>query len=110
MNVFSQNNSKDRVKVYDINDLSNPKCPCHVYQKIADEEFKASKEKVGRIHLTTFKVQLINPKQKKDKGFIVFSKALSYFKFLGKKRLHARRKRSRNAKLFKTDIAACSKW
>jgi hypothetical protein len=24
---------------YDINDPRNPKCPCHKYQKLADEEY-----------------------------------------------------------------------
>jgi len=32
---YSQNQEK-----YDINDPRNPNCPCHKYQKIADEEYK----------------------------------------------------------------------
>ncbi len=27
-------------QVYDLNDPRNPNCPCHKYQKMADEEFK----------------------------------------------------------------------
>jgi len=33
--------NKDSLKSkYDINDPRNPNCPCHKYQKIADEEYK----------------------------------------------------------------------
>lgn len=27
-------------KVYDINDPRNPNCPCHAFQKVADEEYR----------------------------------------------------------------------
>lgn len=35
---FAQSN--DIKQVYDLNDPRNPDCPCHKYQKMADDEFK----------------------------------------------------------------------
>jgi hypothetical protein len=40
-NAISQNN-------FDINDPRNPHCPCHKYQKLADEEYRKLKEKEMR--------------------------------------------------------------
>jgi len=38
----------DSTKIkYDINDPRNPYCPCHKYQKLADEEFARLKKKEG---------------------------------------------------------------
>lgn len=37
---------KDSSKTkYDINDPRNPHCPCHKYQKLADDEYRKLKEK-----------------------------------------------------------------
>lgn len=40
--LFSLNNQVTFSQtVYNINDPRNPQCPCHNYQKIADEEYKS---------------------------------------------------------------------
>jgi hypothetical protein len=35
----SDDTTKKAVSTYDINDPRNPDCPCHKYQKLADEEY-----------------------------------------------------------------------
>lgn len=38
--LFFAFNLKSQTSKYDINDPRNPHCPCHKYQKLADEEYK----------------------------------------------------------------------
>ena len=38
--LFFAVNLKSQTSKYDINDPRNPHCPCHKYQKLADEEYK----------------------------------------------------------------------
>lgn len=41
-------------KKYDINDPRNPDCPCHKYQKLADDEYRALQQKTaGRAEILT---------------------------------------------------------
>ncbi|MDP2385068.1 MAG: hypothetical protein Q8M29_01735 [Bacteroidota bacterium] len=41
ISLFSYASGEDSTKTkYDINDPRNPNCPCHKYQKIADEEYQ----------------------------------------------------------------------
>ncbi len=41
ISFFSYASGEDSTKTkYDINDPRNPNCPCHQYQKIADEEYQ----------------------------------------------------------------------
>ena len=41
ISLFSYADGEDSTKTkYDINDPRNPNCPCHKYQKIADEEYQ----------------------------------------------------------------------
>lgn len=41
ISFFSYASGEDSIKTkYDINDPRNPNCPCHQYQKIADEEYQ----------------------------------------------------------------------
>lgn len=38
--LFFTFNLKSQSSKYDINDPRNPQCPCHKYQKLAEEEYK----------------------------------------------------------------------
>ena len=38
--LFFSVSVKSQTSKYDINDPRNPHCPCHKYQKLADEEYK----------------------------------------------------------------------
>lgn len=39
---------KKKQPVYDLNDPRNPNCPCHKYQKLADEEFLKQKKQKNK--------------------------------------------------------------
>jgi hypothetical protein len=45
---------------YDINDPRNPKCPCHKYQKLADEEYKQLLSKLNKDQKRTDDIFAVN--------------------------------------------------
>src|SRR5438094_2799694 len=45
VNISPGDSSKNK---YDINDPRNPQCPCHKYQKQADDEFKQFQKKENK--------------------------------------------------------------
>lgn len=82
---------------YDINDPRNPHCPCHQYQKLADEEYKRllDKEK-NKINLpaTDLRAQYNLAGQSGERNFQNEKQDASWhlFSFFNKKKKISRRK------------------
>ncbi len=81
---FAQpNNSKQE---FDLNDPRNPDCPCHKYQKMADEEFRKTQKEnklnqeekktdiEQRQNFNVQKIQVKDMKQLSDSGHSEYSK------------------------------------
>ena len=71
-------------KYFDLNDPRNPNCPCHKYQKLADEEYK-------KILVREIKKEALRPDKVSGRSFsnedkISKKHLISYQKFKRKKR------------------------
>ncbi|MGB3948105.1 MAG: hypothetical protein WBM13_08970 [Bacteroidia bacterium] len=51
---------KKKQPVYDLNDPRNPNCPCHKYQKLADEEFLKQKKPIDQFVVQSADIQKNN--------------------------------------------------
>lgn len=104
--------NKDSLKSkYDINDPRNPNCPCHKYQKIADEEYeKWLRQQSKEQGIAMSKLDTREDKIKR-KSFFNFTK----HKTKRKNKSHPKFKKLLDMKRYKfwkriTDTTACFKW
>lgn len=104
--------SKDSLKSrYDINDPRNPNCPCHQYQKLADEEYK----KWLKLQAKEQGVAIITLGKRDDK--IRKSNRVPFLKFKNRRRIqaHPRFKKMFDFKRYRlwkriTETDACFHW
>jgi hypothetical protein len=105
----------DTSKKYPINDPRNPDCPCHKYQKIADEEYKKLKESEenqeaheGGINTTgNSEIQNKNSSQSNNSethGSSKFKRKKTFFYKLKKVSRHQGRQRKKHS------VGDCSHW
>ncbi|MFO0356336.1 MAG: hypothetical protein ACK50A_05230 [Sphingobacteriaceae bacterium] len=106
----------DSLKTYPLNDPRNPNCPCHQYQKLADEEYKRM--------LGEQQIQVANNVIQTTQSNVTSSSAASSSKNshgshkLKRKKISARQKKFNrliqvnNWKIFRRwkDPTACFKW
>lgn len=104
--------NKDSLKSkYDINDPRNPNCPCHKYQKIADEEYdKWLRQQSKEQGIAISKLDTREDKIKRN-NFFTFTK----HKVKRKNKAHPKFKKLLDMKRYKfwkriTDTTACFKW
>ena len=91
-------------QVFDLNDPRNPDCPCHKYQKMADDEFEQLNKK-KKLNQSGDLAKLgddqnLNPKQRqsKDSGILANPPHSNYSK--NKKRKTVKRKVHKHINLF----------
>lgn len=115
-NSFGINNPDDSLKTYPLNDPRNPNCPCHQYQKLADEEYKRL--------LGEQQIQVANNVIQTSQSNVTTSSAISSSKNshvshkLKRKKISARQKKFNrliqvnNWKILRRwkDPTACFKW
>lgn len=119
---FSQlNNDK---KEFDLNDPRNPNCPCHKYQKMADNEFiNLNKKNNSNQSEKTFdqgsnqnlqirKTKLEKTKSLPDHRQIVFTKTQKRKLFKSRRRKYFNYFTLKSSKIqkFKPDYTVCYKW
>ena|ERR1035437_6206195 len=59
---------------YDINDPRNPQCPCHIYQKQADEEYNKLQKKQGNLFAYSVGNEIFSDNSVTKKHHISFTK------------------------------------
>jgi hypothetical protein len=111
-------------QVFDLNDPRNPDCPCHKYQKMADEEFeqlnkKKKLDQSGEV-ADVGDDQNLNPKQQQSKDPEIVSNPPHSNYSKNKKRKKVKRRvhkhinlfslRSFKKKRFKPSYSVCFKW
>lgn len=107
-NIINKDSLKSK---YDINDPRNPNCPCHKYQKIADEEYeKWLRQQSKEQGIAISKLDTRDDKIKR-KSFFNFTK----HKTKRKNKSHPKFKKLLDMKRYKfwkriTDTTACFKW
>ncbi len=106
----------DSTKAFPLNDPRNPHCPCHKYQKLADEEYKKLMKEQNKLPINN------QVDDKKDNGLLASSntsnsKNYSTHKFKKKKNMKRKTKFRRifcvsDWSVFKRwkDPSACFKW
>lgn len=112
--MFSQAESinKDSLKSkYDINDPRNPNCPCHKYQKIADEEYEKWLRQQSKEQ--GIAISKLDKREDKLKRKSVFS--FTKHKAKRKSKAHPKFKKLFDMKRYKfwnrvTNTTACFKW
>ncbi len=111
-------------QVFDLNDPRNPDCPCHKYQKMADDEFgklqKNNKLNRSDVVADVGDDQNLNPKQRQSKDSEIVSNPPHSNYSKNKKRKTVKRKvlkhvnlfslRSFKTKRFKPSYSFCFKW
>lgn len=113
---FGDVNPDDSLKTYPLNDPRNPNCPCHQYQKVADEEYKRMLGE-QQIQVANNVVQASNTNVTASSGTISSKNANASHK-LKRKKISARQKKFKrlvqvkNWKIFRRwkDPTACFKW
>lgn len=102
-NFTSKNKSK-----FDINDPRNPDCPCHLYQKIADDEFRKLS---GNTSIESPKGNGLSDDKIKNNHFVFFN-AKHFKKQLKSTFSFSKKKKSKRRKRFwfKKDISSCFRW
>jgi hypothetical protein len=108
--------SADSTKIFPLNDPRNPNCPCHKYQKLADEEYKRMLGE-QQIQVANNVVQTSNTNVTASSGTISSKNANASHK-LKRKKISARQKKFKrlvqvkNWKIFRRwkDPTACFKW
>lgn len=88
---------------YELNDPRNPNCPCHHYQKMAEDEFQKKQQKQNNellaSNLSTEKKQQSRTKTKRKKYFHCFYKIKNRLVF----------NRTKKIKIV-TNYSVCFKW
>lgn len=102
---------------YDINDPRNPNCPCHKYQKIADEEYKklltkANDNSVQQIAIKDNNETLDNPANEKSGVKRIKKRRNAGFNILKRNYLQKQKKTNKHKKLFrrKKSNNDCFSW
>lgn len=104
--------NKDSLKSkYDINDPRNPNCPCHKYQKIADEEYEKWLRQQSKEQ--GIAISKLDKREDKLKRKSVFS--FTKHKVKRKNKAHPKFKKLLDMKRYKfwnrvTNTTACFKW
>lgn len=111
-------------QVFDLNDPRNPDCPCHKYQKMADEEFEQLQKK-NKLDQSNDLAELgddqnLNLKQRQSKDSDILSDPPHSNYSKNKKRKKVKRRvhkhinlfslRSFKTKRFKSSYSVCFKW
>lgn len=119
---FSQSNNDKQV--FDLNDPRNPDCPCHKYQKMADDEFEQLQKK-KKLNQSGDLAELgdnpsLNDKERQSKDVEIGSNPFHSNYSKKKKRKTAKRRvhkhinlftlKSFKAKRFKPSYSVCFKW
>lgn len=114
MSAFNNDTLKNK---YELNDPRNSNCPCHKYQKLADEEFKKLNKNniIGMGNSNSTPTQIVSSKlsgsgikKKYFKNIIVFHHKNKTYKFLNFNIGHGIKKRH----LFKNNknMSSCFSW
>ena len=104
--------NKDSLKSkYDINDPRNPNCPCHKYQKIADEEYEKWLRQQSKEQ--GIAISKLDTREDKLKRKSIFS--FTKHKAKRKNKAHPKFKKLLDMKRYKfwnrvTNTTACFKW
>lgn len=94
-------------QVFDLNDPRNPDCPCHKYQKMADDEFEQlqKKNKLNQLeHTADFE------SYHSTSGYPKYSKKHKTLKGRQQKHVNLFSVKSPKTKRFKPCYSVCFKW
>ena len=96
---------------YDLNDPRNPDCPCHKFQKLAEDEYK-DKVKNGAVKVfETYAFATIEPnKGYQSKHFTEVKTSNHSMKYYYNKFLFRYEKHHRKQKRIKVNYGICFKW